>query len=731
MAGAASARVRSGGGKPALTLATEVAYLKGAGPAVALKLRALGLTQVRDLLFHLPSRYEDRRRILPLNTVKAGDEVLVCGRVVTAEVRNAPKRALRVVIDDGKASALLRFFHFNEVQKNTLVEGVWVRAFGTVREGMNGPEIIHPEYRVAESAAQLPPEEHLTPIYPVVAGLTQTRLRALIKQALDVAQHEPAFSFSLPGVPEPGTLSALRTLHEPDGRDLGDLLLERHPAQLRLIREELLAHQLCMRLLRKQIKNAPGARIEHVLPATASLQEKLPFALTGAQRRVIAEIAHDLDLGRPMLRLIQGDVGSGKTIVAAAAMLGCALGGMQAVLMAPTELLAEQHMRTLAGWLVPMGIDVGMLSGKLKKREKDEAMRRVAGWVGALGFVVGVLSGKPKKMEKDEAMRRAASGETRVWVGTHAVFQSEVRFKKLGLIVIDEQHRFGVGQRMALRDKGPAGVAPHQLIMSATPIPRTLAQTVYADLDVSVIDELPPGRTPVQTAALSNERRGEVLSRIGEACRAGRQAYWVCTLIEESDQLQAQAAEETYRQLREELPELHVGLVHGRLKQGDKDAQMRAFQSGATQLLVATTVIEVGVDVPNASIMIIDNAERLGLSQLHQLRGRVGRGAQASQCLLLYQPPLGEAARARLDVMRTTHDGFVIAQKDLELRGPGELLGHRQTGLIGLKIADPVRDAALIPPLQKLADDWLLKSPHEARQLIQRWVGDAERYAQV
>jgi len=701
MAGAAPARPRSGGGKPALTLTTEVAYLKGAGPAVALKLRALGLTQVRDLLFHLPSRYEDRRRILPLNAVKAGDEALVCGRVVTAEVRNAPKRALRVVIDDGKASALLRFFHFNEVQKNSLVEGVWVRAFGTVREGMNGPELIHPEYRVAESAAQLPPEEHLTPIYPVVAGLTQTRLRALIRQALDVAQHEPAFSFSLPGVPEPGTLSALRTLHEPDGRDLGDLLLERHPAQLRLIREELLAHQLCMRLLRKQKKNAPGARIEHVLPATASLQEKLPFALTGAQRRVIAEIAHDLDLGRPMLRLIQGDVGSGKTIVAAAAMLGCALGGMQAVLMAPTELLAEQHMRTLAGWLVPMGIDVGMLSGKLKKSEKDEAMRR------------------------------AASGETRVWVGTHAVFQSEVRFKKLGLIVIDEQHRFGVGQRMALRDKGPAGVAPHQLIMSATPIPRTLAQTVYADLDVSVIDELPPGRTPVQTAALSNERRGEVLSRIGEACRAGRQAYWVCTLIEESDQLQAQAAEETYRQLREELPELHVGLVHGRLKQGDKDAQMRAFQSGATQLLVATTVIEVGVDVPNASIMIIDNAERLGLSQLHQLRGRVGRGAQASQCLLLYQPPLGEAARARLDVMRTTHDGFVIAQKDLELRGPGELLGHRQTGLIGLKIADPVRDAALIPPLQKLADDWLLKSPHEARQLIQRWVGDAERYAQV
>lgn len=687
--------------KPALTLATEVTYLKGAGPAVAMKLRPLGIERVQDLLLHLPSRYEDRRRIVPLSEVRAGEEALVCGRVVGVDIRFAGRRSLRVAIDDGRAGLLLRFFHFNEVQKASFVEGRWVRAFGTVRLGTQGAEMVHPEYRVAESAALLPPEDRLTPIYPTTTGLVQTRLRSLVRQALEVAKTDADYAADFPGLGGPGTLAALRILHEPDGRDLGDLLLERHPAQLRLIREELLAHQLCMRLLRKQVKGAPGTRIEHVLPASARLQEILPFAMTGAQRRVISDIAHDLAAGKPMLRLVQGDVGSGKTVVAAAAMLGAAMSGLQAVLMAPTELLVEQHARTLSHWL------------------------------GAAGVEVGFLSGKMKKSEREEALHRAAAGITPVWVGTHAVFQGEVRFKKLGLVVVDEQHRFGVGQRLALRDKGPAGVTPHQLIMSATPIPRTLAQTLYADLDVSVIDELPPGRTPIQTVALSNERRHEVLTRIGDACRAGRQAYWVCTLIEENDQLEAQAAEETYRQLREELPELRVGLVHGRLKPAEKEAQMRAFQSGATQLLVATTVIEVGVDVPNASIMIIDNAERLGLSQLHQLRGRVGRGAAASQCLLMYQPPLGEGGRARLEVMRTTTDGFVIAQKDLELRGPGELFGRRQTGLVGMKIADPVRDSAQIPALQKLADDWLAKSVKDARRLIARWVGDADRYSQV
>ena len=694
-------RAMKPGTKPALTLDTELTFLKGAGPAVASRLKPLGLERVRDLLLHLPIRYEDRRRIVPIADVAHGVEALVCGQIVSAEVRFGAKRWLRVVIDDGRSSMVLRFFHFNEAQKAAMTDGRWLRAFGGVRVTPSGPEIVHPEYRIADSALELPPETRLTPIYGLATGITQTRVRALIQQALAVAQTDPDYKTDFPGLGGPATLDALRTLHEPDGRDLGDLLLDRHPAQIRLVREELLAHQLCMRLLRKQTKAAPGARIEAVLPAAAKLQEKLPFAMTGAQRRVISDIAHDLAAGKPMLRLIQGDVGSGKTVVAAAAMLGAAMSGLQSVLMAPTELLVEQHARTLGGWLAPLGIEVGLLTGKMKKSERDEALRR------------------------------AASGATPVWVGTHALFQGDMKLKKLGLIVVDEQHRFGVGQRLALRDKGPAGVTPHQLIMSATPIPRTLAQTVYADLDVSVIDELPPGRTPVQTVVLSNERRFDVLSRIGEACRQGRQAYWVCTLIEENTELQAQAAEETYRQLREELPELKVGLVHGRLKAAEKEAQMRAFQSGATQLLVATTVIEVGVDVPNASIMIIDNAERLGLSQLHQLRGRVGRGATASQCLLMYQPPLGQGSKARLDVMRTTNDGFVIAQKDLELRGPGELLGRRQTGLVGMKIADPVRDSALIGVLQKLADDWWLKAPKDARRMITRWIGDADRYAQV
>ena len=689
------------GVKPPTTLATEVTYLKGAGPAVAERLRPLGIERVQDLLFHLPSRYEDRRRIVPLMELKAGEEALVRGKVAAADVRFGPRRSLRVAIDDGSNGLLLRFFHFNEQQKQGFGEGRWVRAYGTVRAGANGLEMVHPEYRVADDPSLLPAEPKLTPIYPLVTGVTQQRLRGLIQQALEVAARDADFNSELPGLAGPDTMSALRALHEPAGSDLGDLLLERHPAQLRLLREELLAHQLCMRLLRRRTLAQPGARIEHVLPASAKLQEKLPFALTGAQRRVIGEIAHDLASGKPMLRLMQGDVGCGKTVVAAAAMLGCSQAGLQAVLMAPTELLAEQHAHNLAGM------------------------------IGAMGLRLGMLSGRMKKPERDEALRQAAQGDIMVWVGTHALFQSEVRFARLGLVVIDEQHRFGVGQRLALRDKGPRGVTPHQLLMSATPIPRTLAQTLYADLDISVIDELPPGRTPVQTVALSNERRAEVLERIGEACLAGRQAYWVCTLIEESDQLQAQAAEETYRTLRTELPQLRVGLVHGRLKPAEKDAQMRAFQNGATQLLVATTVIEVGVDVPNASIMIIDNAERLGLAQLHQLRGRVGRGASASQCVLMYQPPLGEGGKARLEVMRTTHDGFKIAQYDLELRGPGELLGRRQTGLIGLKIADPVRDAAQIPALQKMADQWLGKQPQAAKKLIARWVGDAEKYAQV
>lgn len=677
-------------------------YLKGAGPALAMRLRALGLERVQDLLFHLPTRYEDRRHFLPLAQLKDGEEALVRAQVVQADVRFGGRRSLRVLLEDERGNLLLRFFHFNETQKKSFAAGSWVMAYGTARWGKQGWELSHPQYRVAQSADELKPQQGLSPIYPLTTGLTQHKLGQLIAQALEVAALDATFNQALNGLAPPDTLTALRAIHRPATDAEASLLLQgQHPAQQRLIREELLAHQLCMRMLRNAVKSRSAPKISGVQKAQAALQAVLPFRLTAAQQRVLSEITQDLAAPRPMLRLVQGDVGSGKTVVAAAAMLAAAQAGWQTVLMAPTELLAEQHALNFAQWMRPFGIEIALLAGKLKKKQKDAVLAR------------------------------AASGEVSLLIGTHAMFQSNVQFKKLALVVVDEQHRFGVQQRLALRDKGAAGVTPHQLIMSATPIPRTLAQTLYADLDVSVIDELPPGRTPVVTVAMSNERRPDVLMRIGEVCAQGRQAYWVCTLVEESENLQAQAAEETAVTLRAELPQLRIGLVHGRMKAEEKESAMRAFKNGDTQLLVATTVIEVGVDVPKASIMIIENAERLGLSQLHQLRGRVGRGAVESQCVLMYQSPLSNNARSRLAVMRETNDGFRIAQQDLELRGPGELLGRRQTGLIGLKVADPMRDAALIPALQQLADQWLANQSPLSRPLIGRWVGDVEKYAQV
>ena len=690
-------------GAPPLTLATELTFLKGAGPQAASALRALDLHTVGDLLFHLPLRYEDRRAVTRLPDLREGMEALVRGTVEVSEVRFAPRRMLVVALDDGGSGLLLRFFHFNETQRASFVAGRTVQAFGSVRAGRNRLEMVHPEYTVVDAGAELSTEDRLTPIYGLTAGMTQPRLRRMISQALDVAARDLALRSALPGfTPSPDTLSALDAIHRPgSGADADALRALRHPAQQRLIREELLAHQLCMRLLRRETRGRPAPVLSGLEAATQQLQAQLPFRFTNAQLRVLGEVGRDLAGARPMLRLVQGDVGSGKTVVAAAAMLAAASAGHQAALMAPTELLAEQHHASLQRWLQPLGLEVVLLSGKLKKKNRDARMVQVA------------------------------DGSARIVVGTHAIFQDDVRFAKLALAVVDEQHRFGVQQRLQLRDKGPAGTSPHQMVMSATPIPRTLAQTLYADLDVSVIDELPPGRTPIVTVAISHEKRDEVLQRMGEACREGRQAYWVCTLIEESDEIEAQAAAVTAEKLRESLSGVQIGLVHGRLKPDQKEREMRDFKDGRTQLLVATTVIEVGVDVPNASIMVIDNAERLGLSQLHQLRGRVGRGARASQCVLLYQGPLSQGARARLDVMRTTTDGFRIAQADLDLRGPGELLGRRQTGLIGLKLADPVRDAALIPPLQALADEWLERFEPDAQRLIRRWVGDVERYARV
>ena len=684
-------------------LASAVQYLRGAGPYLGGVLQGLGVETVQDLLFHLPLRYEDRRQATPIGLLRGGEDALVLARISAAAVSfTGKRRTLRVAIEDASGSLLLRFFHFNEQQRGAMLVGRWLRAYGAVRGGAGGMEMVHPEYRVAERAEDLPTEARLTPIYPLTAGLSQAKLRSLIEQALELAGHDRNLLSGLPGLPLPDTLSALKLIHRPEADSDARLLMAvQHPAQGRLVREELLAHQLCMRLLRRQLKTRPAPLLPALDQAHAALQAVLPFRLTGAQRRVVDEIAKDLVQPRPMLRLVQGDVGSGKTVVAAVALLAAARAGYQAALMAPTELLAEQHAVNLAAWLEPLGLRVAFLAGKLKKSQKDAALAAITG------------------------------GEVAVVVGTHAMFQQSVAFAKLALVVVDEQHRFGVQQRLALRDKGPAGLSPHQLIMSATPIPRTLAQTLYADLDVSVIDELPPGRTPITTVALANERRPEVTARIGEACRHGKQVYWVCTLIEDSDELEAQAAETTAAQLRAALPDLHIGLVHGRMKPAEKEAQMAAFKASQTQLLVATTVIEVGVDVPNASIMVIENAERLGLAQLHQLRGRVGRGAVESQCVLLYQPPLGPLGRARLDTLRRSTDGFEIAQKDLELRGPGELLGRRQTGVIGLKLADPQRDAPLIPELQQLADQWLDSKPELARLLIRRWVGDADKYAQV
>ena len=688
--------------RAARSLDTPVQYLRGAGPALAARLRALGLATAGQLLFHLPLRYEDRRRFTPLAELKDGQAALIRARVEHAKVVYPGRRMLTVSVTDGQGWAALRFFHFNQAQAQAFAPGAWVRAYGVVRIGTRGAELVHPEYRLAPAADALAPEASLTPCYPLTTGVTQQRLRGLIQQALAIGATDPGLAMELPGLAGPATLEALRVIHAPvTEADASQLLAGTHPAQRRLVDEELLAHQLCMRVLRARRRTHNAARLAWPAGLLAELERALPFKLTGAQRRVAGEIAADVGKAAPMMRLVQGDVGSGKTVVAAAAMLAAARAGAQAALMAPTELLAEQHAGNLSRWLGPLGITVALLKGGLARAARKNVLAAIA------------------------------DGAAHVVVGTHAVFQEQAKFHALALVVIDEQHRFGVQQRIALRDKAPAGLAPHQLVMTATPIPRTLAQTLYADLDVSVIDELPPGRKPVTTVAISGQRREEVLARIGEACRAGRRAYWVCTLIEESDVLEAQAAEAMAERLRAELPGVAIGLVHGRLKPAQKDAQMQAFKQGATQLLVATTVIEVGVDVPEATIMVIDNAERLGLAQLHQLRGRVGRGAAESQCVLLYEPPMSETARARLDVLRQTHDGFTIAQRDLELRGPGELLGSRQTGEMGFRLADPVRDAPRVPGLQALADRWLSSEPIAAAQIVRRWIGDWQRYAEA
>jgi len=698
-----------------------ITTLKGVGPAIATALAARGLHTLQDLWFLLPLRFEDRTQCTPIADLQIGVPALIDGVVSAVERGYRFRPSLRVAIEDSAGHTLvLRFIHFHAAQASQFTPGRRIAVFGAPRAGQQGLEIVHPSYRFLAGDEPAVSSDRLLPIYPTVEGVGPSALARMIQAALAQVPSDGSLELVPPTLLQAHELPPLREslieVHQPRAdSDLQALRDGRHPAQQRLAIDELLAHHLSLRRQRLSLQ-ALGARAIKV-PGTlaAALRAALPFALTAAQDRVLNEVLADMRKPRPMLRLLQGDVGSGKTVVAALAALHAVEAGAQVALVAPTELLAEQHLASLRAWLTPLGVTVEWLAGKVTGKTRAR--------------VLGAL----------------ADGSAQVVVGTHALMQEGVQFQQLALCIVDEQHRFGVHQRLALRDKGrkvqggQAGGVPHQLVMTATPIPRTLAMTAYADLDVSIIDELPPGRTPVRTVAISGERRPELIERIRAACAEGRQAYWVCTLIEEPDDdapggastIEAQAAQTTFEALCEHLPELRIGLVHGRLKASEKQAAMRAFKDGETHLLVATTVIEVGVDVPNASLMLIENAERLGLSQLHQLRGRVGRGAAASSCVLMFRAPLSLLAKQRLETLRQTNDGFVIAEKDLELRGPGEVLGTRQTGLAQFRIADLGRDAHLLPRLGDLGDALLRDAPAAATALVRRWVGQAAQYAGV
>ena len=684
-----------------------VTSLRGVGPALAATLDRLGLRTVQDVLFHLPLRYEDRTRVVPIGTLRAGDRAVIEGEIQLAEVVFRRRRALLCRIADGSGFLTLRFFHFSAAQQESLARGARLRCFGEARPGPAGLEIVHPEYRKIVPGVSAAAGDSLTPVYPTTEGVQQGRMRALTALALAQLQGGGLRDWVTPDVLGmvglPSLEGALRYVHRPPPEaDIEALNAGRHPSQRRLAFEELLAHQISLRLLRQAADRDDAWPLPRRTDLVDRCLAQLPFQLTAAQRRVWHEMSVDLERRHPMMRLVQGDVGSGKTVVAALAALRAVEHGAQAAVMAPTELLAEQHARNFTGWLDPLGVRVGLLTGRLTGKARTALAQDLA------------------------------SGAVQVAVGTHALFQEGVEFDKLALVIVDEQHRFGVHQRMQLREKGRTdGRYPHQLVMTATPIPRTLAMTAYADLDVSIIDELPPGRTPVRTVVLPDARRDEVVARIDAACRAGRQAYWVCPLIDESDVVRHQAAEETAAALSAALPGVRVGLVHGRMPGSRKDAVMTAFKQGQLDLLVATTVIEVGVDVPNASLMVIENAERMGLAQLHQLRGRVGRGTVESTCVLLYAPPLTPIARERLGVLRDTNDGFEVARRDLELRGPGELLGTRQTGLMALKVAELVRDSDLLPGVQRAADLMLGSPRANIEALLRRWIGDGERFGKV
>ena len=682
--------------------------LKGVGPALEKKFNQLGIYNVQDLLFHVPLRYEDRTKISLIGKVKIGDQVQLQGEIVNSTIQFGRRRSLHCVIRDNTGFINLRFFHFSAAQKEMLRTGKQVRCFGKVRRGRSGLEMYHPEYRILEDPENEPVADSLTPNYPTTKGLQQGRLRNVARQALEILEDSGQVQDYLPPylTHQLGLQSlteAIKLIHRPPIDSALSWTNEAiNPGQKRLAFEELLAHRLCMRRFRNDSKKQSAPQLQADDKLISRYLKILPFTLTGGQQKAYLQIAQDLASVCPMLRLLQGDVGSGKTVVAALSALHAIGSGYQATLMAPTEILAEQHLLNFRNWFAPLGISVGWLSGKSKGSERRQILDSLA------------------------------EGSCQLLIGTHALFQNDVAYLRLGLIIIDEQHRFGVHQRLALREKAATGdINPHQLVMTATPIPRTLAMSAYADLDNSIIDELPPGRTPVNTAIISSARREEVIDRINKACSEGSQTYWVCTLIEESEALQCQAAEVTAEKLINQLPHLAIALIHGRMKSKQKMEIMDRFQTGDIQLLVATTVIEVGMDVPNASVMVIENPERLGLSQLHQLRGRIGRGHLESHCLLLYQTPLSDASKQRLQVIRESTDGFHIAEKDLELRGPGQVLGTQQAGLMTFRVADITRDAKLLDEVHDASEIILQQYPEIIDPLVKRWLGDRVNYVKV
>ncbi len=689
----------------------KISVLNGVGPRLESVLANLHIRTVQDLLFHLPVRYLDRTRITAIRELRNNTSVVIQGTILSAQVLFGRRRSLAVTIEDSSGKTVLRFYHFTAQQKNNFEAGRLIRCYGDPRLGAKGIEFYHPEYEFLDAAAPTPVDSSLTPVYGLTEGLSQQRIRKLVEQAIRYLNEytpDELLPAELNKYFDVSSLSnALEFLHfPPPNADVLAIMERQHPYQKRLALEELVAHYLARLQLRLQVTQHAAPTVRHQYSLATQLIAALPFEPTGAQLRVLREVRQDFKNGTPMLRMLQGDVGSGKTLVAALTSLDVVEAGYQVAVVAPTEILAEQHLINFSQWCSPLGLHVTWLVGKLKAAERRQALEDIE------------------------------SGRANIVIGTHALMQENVRFSNLGLSIIDEQHRFGVDQRLSLRDRrkrdnsGPYTV-PHQLVMTATPIPRTLAMTAYSELDYSVIDELPPGRTPVQTALVSQKRRGELIERVRGACQSGAQAYWVCPLVEDSETLSAANAEETYTHLQGELSELQVGLVHGRLKPAEKEHVMREFKSGKLSLLVATTVIEVGVDVPNASLMIIENPERLGLAQLHQLRGRVGRGATASHCILLFGDKLSNQAKERLQVMRETNDGFQIAERDLQLRGPGELLGTKQAGDLSYRVADAQQHSDLLELAQEVGAQLLASQPDHAATLIQRWIGENTRYAEA